>query len=441
MARFVTFVTDGLKLAGVDGRRVTLGEPSLAVLFGAAQMLAGDTREAIVWIPQPARRLLGLPDRIGPAGITDLLTPASGWWTARCVSKHTGWHVLADGAGADVHTAFPEYLGDFDGLTPNQLWRALCRWSTVIGFDYLFSGASTVHTMIRLLGKPGASASAPHVDYNQPSFADRRLAWCRPLDRHEQHAGRYVGCFDRSASYLAAWRGCVLGTGGWVADDTAKPLPANEHGAPAGYWLVDLCAVRASLDPSRPDPFLRPGVDDGPVWLTTPLAALAGVLAGRAGIDIEAVATVLAANRTTSVLRATGDRLVTARAELAGGDDVDRAVLDVVKVAYAGATAWFEHSGAKPPAPLARPDWRHTLIERAVANTWRTLAAASPAPFAWCDVDTALFALNDPTDHPFARRGSTPGAWKPKGTPMPMAIAGPLIADGAWRELLAGFDQ
>jgi hypothetical protein len=97
--------------------------------------------------------------------------------------------------------------------------------------------------------------------------------------------------------------------------------------------------------------------------------------------------------------------------------------LAAVKAGYVAATAWFEF-GARPPAPLARPDWRRTIHDRFVANTWRSLHKPTVAQFALTDVDAALFALDDPSGPPEGlASGVDLRSWKAKGRPVPMAVA------------------
>ncbi len=78
--------------------------------------------------------------------------------------------------------------------------------------------------------------------------------------------------------------------------------------------------------------------------------------------------------------------------------------------------------GARPPAPLARPDWRRTIHDRFVANTWRSLNRSVVAPFALTDVDVARSrSMTRPPDG--LPVGADLRSWKAKGRPVPMAEA------------------
>jgi hypothetical protein len=86
---------------------------------------------------------------------------------------------------------------------------------------------------------------------------------------------------------------------------------------------------------------------------------------------------------------------------------------------------------------VPRPAWRRTILDRFIANTYRSLAGATPAPFAWTGQDTVLFALADPEATPDGlRMGLELGAWKPKGRAAPRAAAEAALHAGGYPALL-----
>ncbi|HWG72612.1 MAG TPA: hypothetical protein VG184_01010 [Acidimicrobiales bacterium] len=196
----------------------------------------------------------------------------------------------------------------------------------------------------------------------------------------EEVSKPWVLVCDRSGSYLSAWASSVVADGAWTRRPGPSPLPLpGEVKRTAGYWLLDRVELGALAPAGLPDPFLRHrGPDAGPVWVTTPLAELAAELA--AGKEV----TVLQAWTAAEAIRpldGAAKRLSAARERLIADARPAAAVaLDALKAGYAAATSWFEY-GPQPPSPLARPQWRRAILDRYVANTWRSLAKADVAPF------------------------------------------------------------
>lgn len=393
--------------------------PDPVTTLAEARRLAGEA-EAVVWVHEATAAAWGLPGRLG-RNHGQLLEQLVGEPVREIGS--TGWARVQGQPG--VYFAFPGYSGDFAGAADvDELGQAVELFRHAVGLGFLFSGASTIHKLVRSTTSidtdppiaepdldPGYVASAWSVPANGWGLADLSVLAA---------AGRpWVRCFDRSGSYLSAWRGLNLPVGEWHhADGDLELEPGPETHKLPGYYLVDPAALpdlEGGLSPWR-----RHGDVEGPVWLTTPLAQLATELLDGPLEVREAWVT----PRYVRALDVPGERLAAARTAL--GDDASPAAqlaLGALKVAYAGATAWFEY-GPRHPEPLARPCWRRTIIDRYAANTWRSLAKASPAPFAFCEIDTAIFALENPGDVPVGlRTGTALGAWKPKGEPIAMTDA------------------
>ena len=130
------------------------------------------------------------------------------------------------------------------------------------------------------------------------------------------------------------------------------------------------------------------------------------------------------------------DQLKAAMALIADPRRAAAVALDTLKAGYAAATSWFEY-GPQPPSALARLQWRRAILDRYVANTWRSLAKSDVAPFALTDVDAALFAVTDPGVVPGGlRSGTALGAWKTKGAPVAMADAVEALAAGGPRAVV-----
>lgn len=418
--RYPTIVTDGREVRAAGGRVVTITDPLELVL--AARQLAGD--ECVCWVHRDALERWGLPavlhgrDReqhesvFGPG--------------ARAAESSSGWLTYDD--APKVHLAFPSYAGEFDDAPDARtLGVAVEAWRNAVGFAYLFSGAATIHQLISATAQVELPPAEPELDgYAASAWATPSTTWgIEPASLELLAAQRpWVRVLDRSGSYLAAWRGLTLPNGEWSHLEAQDVEPSAESQKPPGYWLVDADALPGG--DGLFDPWRRLGDGPGPRWITTPLLQLATEVADGPVRVREAWVT---AERSRALDTAAA-RLAGAR-EALGADPRPgaQAALRVVKDAYASATAWFEY----PPRlkPLCRPAWRRTIIDRTAANLYRSLAKASPGPFAVCGIDAALFALDQPDAWPDEiRAGTALGAWKPKGPPLPMADALAAYAAG-----------
>lgn len=421
--RYVSLATDGQVLVGLDGRRVEVGGGDSCVVMAAAarQLAGGDGAELIVFIHPAAHDGWGLPAHAG------LEEPPAFFAGATRVGP-AAWAVPG---APKVYFLLPAHSGDFAGAADvSQLLAAVEAFRQAVGMAYLFSGASTLHKLIKARSRPTIPPPEPDLTppYTPTAYAVPAHAWHRPL----ADGGGWVRAFDRSGSYLAAWRGVTLSDGPWEQSTDVVVIPGPESGRPPGYWLVSeatraaVTAAAASL--GLPDPLTRwagPDAPPGPLWATTPLLQLVVDILGEAIPVDEAWIT----PGHCRALDVPGEVLGAARTTLAAGTPADRIALDVVKVGYAAAVAWLEY-GPGPGDALHRPHWRRTLLDRHVANTYRGLQKATTAPFALTGVDCALFAVDGPDTVPEGLRiGTGLGAWKPKGQPVPAAAAADALAD------------
>lgn len=391
-------------------------------------------RPAVLWVHEAAARAWRLP--ADPAALARVL-PAM----PDDARSSDAWVRLS----RDLHVAIPGYDGYFAGLpTPEDLGAALRTFRELTGTTFLYSAPATVLHLIgeRFTGRPPSSAP-PDVAYAQAAYAVPAHAWARQEDAADLVAALpYVRLFDRRGSYLAAWRSVELPDGEW----RAGPIDLGYDDATAiarvapGYYLVDLRALRPYFAVNcLPDPFLRAprrtadgdheASNDGPVWLTAPLAQLAAELAQEIG-DTLAVQRSVTGARAVRPLDRPAERLADAVRTLEERTDpVSAAVLEAVKDGYKRATAHLEY-GRRPPHPLARPAWRHTIVDRHVANTWRSIRKATRRPLAVGGVDSAVFPVSDEADIPAGLRADgTLGSWRRRGRLMARAQADRILRE------------
>lgn len=438
--RHLILATDGRELVGA-GESVPLPEPleSVADLAAAALELAEPGQRVILALHESAHERLSLS-----AKPTDPAPFMAGSPTAdvRQVGN-SGWRIVRTPAG-EVHVMAPAWSGDFRGATdPAELRDALAAFGAAVGYDWLYSGASTIHHLAKRTARDPLPVPSPHPElipeWQGMAASVPAYAWQRELSAAERERG-YLALFDRSGSYLAAWEGCPLPVGEWRELPGPFPVKAgSESRRPLGYWLLRRAELETITPVGRPDPFARWGDPEPLLWLTTPLLQLASELAGAAGAELTCERAWVSDGRRRA-LEAVGRKLAGARERLtsdaAAGSAPARLALEALKEAYAGAVAWLEF-GPKPPDPLARPDWRRTLLDRYAANVYRNLAAATPSPLGLSDVDCAAFALESPDAEPQGlRMGTALGAWKPKGRPVPMADGLAALENGGMHELI-----
>lgn len=426
--------TDGERMVTAHG---TTGLPSTGADLGhlaeAARALVppGAHTELVCYVHEAAMGPLGLPAR-APA------TPEGEEHPYPAASSAAGRHRLryyGDSGGVTiegtprVHLLFAGWSRILDGTSSaEELLAAAELYRQTMGLALAFSPAATVRQIVKtspaLAGLP--AEEPPGVDgWRVSSFAAQHT-WTsgEALD-----AGAWIQLMDRRGSFLAVWN-ADLPAGPWEEAGRADV----EGKLPAGYYLLDLAELRAELATRRlPDPFHRHGEQEHRAWLTAPLAQLAGEL------SLDVCGAVLNAER--RILAGTTKRFLghaydVQRAAIATlGDDgspAALAALGAVKAGYAQATGWLEFDGLSGDV-LYRPAWRHTIIDRHVANTGRALLKARPV--AWGDVDTAAFVVPSPGELPegLPVRPGRLGDWKPKGRPMPWAKAQEALGRGGMR--------
>jgi hypothetical protein len=338
------------------------------------------------------------------------------------------WHRITMGPGEA-----PVYMVDaaqtaFAGTpTPADLALALDAYRDATGVTFLNSAGSTGHALIRT-NQPPHSLTAPHPEPAElaesptggPVWADS--AWYLP--GHSWHRaplgeepGGFLRAYDRNGSYLAVWSGLNLSDGPWTHHVVPQGIavdPGPEAAKPVGYWLIDWADV-AHLTWI----YDRIDVDGRGVWLTTPLLQLAAEQFFRVHGSELGCREVWWAERTIRPLDKAARILAGARDTLAGP------ALLAVKHTYAESVAWFEFSHKGDDYPLHRPYWRRAIIDKHVANTYRGVLRCPDPPLAQTDIDTVWWPVPHPDAHPPELRiGTGLGAWKPKGTALP--VAGPI---------------
>lgn len=406
------FAYDGVSAAGSGGRQADGDIEQLGDFVATLRSLSAAEDIAVYLHETVTSRLLG-----------EGQVTADGWgaWAARTVEAaglrcrtigNGGWTVI-DGSQR-VHLVPVGVSGEFGGAVDAAgLGAAVEAFRKGVGFEYRYSAASTVKSLIKATTRLTEPDVHPEIDgYTPSAWRVRSHVWQRALTGDEIRTG-WVRAFDRNASYLAAWGGLTLAKSGWV--DGSWPLTGTESSKPPGYWLIDTAAL--NID-ELPDPFARAG--DGPVWLTTPLAHLAQEIADRQNVALEPLRVVWATDRWRP-LDGAAKRLNAARASLDGA--AGRLAWAAVKDGYATVTGQMGFT-LQPPDPLARPDWARAIWDRNAANTWRALDRCPQRPFALTHIDTALFAVDNPDAVPTGLDVShIAGKWKPAGIPVPMADA------------------
>ena len=432
--RYVYMAAQGLGLCDASGQVVYQHSHPWAhvgELVDAAREVA-PRGELVIAVHPGAHHVMGLPERFpheGDRPRLEFARAAMGPTTSVREIGSAGGLVVERHDAPRVLICFPGYSGEFAGAAnAGELARALARFSTALGFGYAYSAASTVHKLIERCQPRGHGLGppAPHPALEPPylptAWSVPAAAWSRALTEDER-ARPWLVVADRSGSYLSAWRSCPLAVGSWSQEPEQILEPGPESRRPCGYWLVEHAAVAALVPGALPDPFRRHGARPGAlVWLTTPLVQLAAELAEKAGERLVVRQAWLSSERSRP-LDVAATRLAQAREELAGERSPEAGeALAVIKEGYAAATAWFEN-GPQPPHPLGRPDWKRTIHDRFVANTWRSLARSDVPPVGLTDVDAALFPVVTPELPAGLRAGTGLGSWKLKGRALPMAEA------------------
>lgn len=275
-----------------------------------------------------------------------------------------------------------------------------------------YSPPGAIHQLIKLAHpRLGRALPEPVLDppWRDTAYSVPANAWSRKLTEDERGAG-WVRAFDRSGSYLSAWSSAELPYGAWVEEGPRHVARSLREKLPPGYYLVEAAADSWWWWLPRLTYRHQDQRGGGPRWITAPMATQ---LAHR-GIGVHVLHSWTTVE-STRALDATAALLSRARVGLRDNP----AALAELKFGYAGAVAWWEH-GPKS-GPMARPAWRRTVMDRFVVNTWRSLMATWPYPFAMTDVDTALFALPAADTRPRNLRvGPELGAWRPKGEAVKM---------------------
>ncbi len=451
--RYCYAATDGTRLYLDDGEIITGGPWSDASAMVDMARSAAGGRELVVFVHESGHEALGLPERPGGRrsdGLHRLAWVAAAAGDTRRVDDlgDTGGAVLTSTDGTKAHIVFPGFGGFDRTASPDELLEAVRLLCDALGFGYLHSAPSTVHNLVtwsqgRTRGPIPPAGPEPDLDggWVDSACAVPGNVWTADVDELGDVHGRHVRTYDRRGSYLSALRGVELPEGAW--GHRPGPFPLDGSKLPAGYWQVSRARLAQLVPAGMPDPFARHGRPRGDtVWITTPLAQLAGELARESGEALIVDQAWLAELRTRR-LDTTAATIAAARSTLeaaAATSPAAAVALRTLKDGYAGAVAWFEHAGRPVSHPLARPAWRRTIIDRFSANTWRGLRKAVDAGaelVALGDVDTAAVLVDGPADDPPGLDLSPQlGKWKAKGDPVAAADAVEALRAGGGRALL-----
>lgn len=367
---------------------------------------------AVLWVHESQHRPWRLPARGVDLGPLIKAPPDA--------MNSPGWWRLA----RELHVALPLYSGDFAGLEgPADLMRAVRLFHDHAGLQFMYSAPATVLQLIAMKTRltPVPESGVP---YAGSAFAIPAHTWTRPMEREDRAQGA-VQLFDRKGSYLAAWRSCELPDGRWTEASVEPEVHVAAADVP-GYYLVDVRPIAAYVAAQALyDPFARTRGEEleGAVWLTQPLTRLAADLAEESGVPLH-IERAIIAERHGRYLDAAAERLILARTALEGiGDPAADAVVRALKDGYTRATAHLEF-GRGPGHPLHRPAWRHTIVERSVANTWRSLRRAVRRPLVVGGIDAAVFAVPRGGVVEGLRTGPEFGSWRRRGEPLSIEAVG-----------------
>lgn len=395
--RIANLATDGRRLGAVDGRRVAIGDVSgIAELAQAARRLLPAPAELVVWVHESAPWALEGDEPVFCKG-------------GRRVGGGRWWKV--DDEAVWVAVAAP---GAFGGTQrAGELLEAVESFREALGWSYVVSGGETLSSMIcrarTRADRIGPSEPEPELTHTRSIWAQPHGAW--ETTRREMGPGAWFRAFDRVGSFLAAWRGLSLPAGEWWHRGPHRLEETGEPARPCGYWRMDAERLEALVPADLPNPFARAPLDDGTVWLTTPLAHLAGELAE--GAELEVLEGWFGSDRCRA-LDPWAERIARARERLLARWGPDGAPYVALKRAYSQLTAWLQGFGPAPPDPLARPAWGAAIVDRHAANTWRGLRGCPVVALA--ENDCAVFVVDGPEGVPAGLRvGSALGSWKAKG--------------------------
>lgn len=409
----------------------------------AARALAG-TAPMILWIHETAATAWGLPDDppdMKDGDEPDKLVGMLPFLPADARSS-PGWCRV----DSSTHLSLPAWSGNFAGLdSPAVLAHAVALFHEQVGTPFVYSAPASALFLIddRRLARPSQPSGVP---YAESAFARPDHTWYSEPFGLVKGGPPLAQLFDRRGAYLAAWRSIELPDGEWERFPGAG-MPHRTHAAP-GYYLVDVAPLAPFLEAQGlHDPFVRAQRrgdtrEDyerrtGPVWLTAPLFDLAGELAEEAGVPLRVDRYVIS-TKTVRPLDKVAERLANTRKTLEPlAGPAPKAVLDAVKDAYTRGTSHFEF-GRRAPHPLYRPEWRHTIIDRHVANTYRSLRKAKVRPLIVGGVDSAVFLVGSASEWPDGlTSGSDLGAWRRRGVPVRLKASLKKIKDGGPRAFLS----
>jgi len=252
----------------------------------------------------------------------------------------------------------------------------------------------------KLQAQHGATPELDRAD-TAPIVAGLKVCWAYSVASAAglDPAAPWVSSTDVNAQYLSAAGMSELGTG--LPERVTDVRP--EHLELPGYAWLDTAGLPA------PFTVIQPGE-----VVPMPLAKLAVQWAreGRCPEPVISEALVWTEHRRwlgpLSKLLRLGRAALLDRTDLPG-----MLALDAIKQTYQTMYGGMVRSETYNRTSTLRPDWGDMIKGLSVANMWRGLAKASPAPFLVADPDAAYFAMAEEGRTPGGLVYSTqPGKWK-----------------------------
>ena len=280
----------------------------------------------------------------------------------------------------------------------------LCRYAELLTIPWRNSAGVTGLELLRVVRwrarqRSGSRAAVVRTSIPLPDPAFTPGA---EIDVHQwgrlpgpDEPGEWLHVYDRSAAYLAAANGAVVGLD--VEPDHVDAPDFDPRRA--GYWNI---RVPGWEHARLPHPLGRPVRAGGSRWVTTPTVRLLHELDLAPHID-EAYLWPRAVS--TRYLTQWYELLRDARAAAQQVADADPWLLAAVKATYThgvgqmGAGARKPGKGQAADYPLWRPDWRHTIIATARMTFLHHLLQIGEGTGRWpvlADIDAVGYVSADP---------------------------------------------
>ena len=415
--RFPAVVADLTGLYGPHGRLAVLPDSLDHVGHLAAAAITvspswGGGEPAQIWIGDDLRARLDLP-----ADLPESAQPHP--WVERALAE--GWQIGRGGHTAELRPWLRVWREGESGcrvsivgwqdtpLTADRpasqtLADRLCRYAELLTIPWRNSAGVTGLELLRVVRwrarqRSGSRAAVVRTSIPLPDPAFTPGA---EIDVHQwgrlpgpDEPGEWLHVYDRSAAYLAAANGAVVGLD--VEPDHVDAPDFDPRRA--GYWNI---RVPGWEHARLPHPLGRPVRAGGSRWVTTPTVRLLHELDLAPHIE-EAYLWPRAVS--TRYLTQWYELLRDARAAAQQVADADPWLLAAVKATYThgvgqmGAGARKPGKGQAADYPLWRPDWRHTIIATARMTFLHHLLQIGEGTGRWpvlADIDAVGYVSADP---------------------------------------------